>query len=228
MPTRTCTCTTSKCGLVEGGVELDIRTYNNHLRKDREFFAAKLAEDSKRVLDDEIEKVGQHFASLAVSDSIPTPSSASGERLWSQPGDREGKNFSVPQSSNPCSSRQQIICNLLSRLAEIESAVDVLSVDVATKLEKLSTIPPADAFPLRHHHAECVRIQTDLSKVVYTASSVTVMKRQVSDKVDDIAKKLEEAKLSWIREMKISNSRQETKTPDIKVSTGKMNHNCIC
>jgi hypothetical protein len=131
MPTRTCTCITSKCGLVEGGVELDIRTYRNHLHKDREFSAAKLAEDSKQVLDDEIEKIGQHFASLAVSDSIPAPSSTSGERLWSQPGDKEDTNSFVPLPSNPYSSRQQIIRNLLSRLAEIESAVDILAVAVA-------------------------------------------------------------------------------------------------
>lgn len=227
MPTRICTCITSKCGLVEGGVELDIRTYKNHLYKDREFSAVKLAEDSKRVLDDEMEKIGQHFASLAVSDSIPAPSSTSGERLWSQPGDKEDTNSFVPLPSNPYSSRQQIIRNLLSRLAEIESAVDILAVAVAVELEKLPTTPPTDAFPLRHRHAECVRIQTDLSKVVYTALSVTVMKRQVSDKVDGIAKRLEEAKLSWIKNRKISKSRQETESAGINVSTGKTNHDHV-
>ncbi|PPQ92729.1 hypothetical protein CVT25_014236 [Psilocybe cyanescens] len=166
MLTRMCTCSTSQCGLVEGGVELDICTYNNHLRKDWMFFANKLAEDSKQVLDNEIEKVGQHFASLAVSDSIPTPSSAP-----------------------------------------------------AVKLKKLRKIPLTNAFPLRHHHAECVCIQTNLSKVVYTAVPATAMKHQVSDKVDDIAERLEEAKLSWVRNRKTLNSRQEAETPGIKFST---------
>ena len=129
--------------------------------------------------------------------------------------------------SNPYSSRQQIIRNLLSCLAEIESAMDILAVSVAVELEKLPTTPPTDTFPLRHHHAECVRIQTDLSKVVYTVSSVTVMKHQVSDKVDGITKSLEEAKLSWIKNRKISKSRQEMESAGINVSTGKTNHDCV-
>ena len=190
-----CTCTSGRCG-DHGGIEVDKRTYNNHIRNDKIALAAKAQEQSERAIQDQLDAISTHLTSIVLADdSLPTPP-VPGGRLWSKGTWRN--QISGEKRDTDSASRLWVIRDLLTRLAEIDSQVDALDDKLTCGLDMLEKSQKVDPkFPLWYLKAEYLQIEMDLSKVTLKEASVASMKGPVKEKMDKIGEKLRSAKAVW-------------------------------
>jgi hypothetical protein len=212
-----CTCTSGGCR-DRGGVEVDKRTYDNHIRKDKIALTGKAQEQVNRAIQEELDTISTHLTALVLSDDVSTLLAVPGGRLWSS---TLAQRATGEKAETDSPSRLQVIRDLLMRLAEIDSQVDALNAKLTCSLDMLGKSPlVASTFPLRHIKVEYLQIEMDLNKITLKEASVVSMKTCVKEKVDRIGEKLRTAKADWAGKLAAAPSLQAEKT-GVQFSTGK-------
>jgi hypothetical protein len=155
---------------------------------------------------------------VLADDSFPTPP-VPGGRLW--PKGTWRNRISGEKRDTDSASRLQIIHDLLTRLAEIDSQVDALDDKLTCGLDMLEKSQKVDpTFPLRYLKVEYLQIEMDLSKVTLKEASVASMKGSVKEKVDKIGKKLRSAKAAWAA--KLAAAPVSVEKTGVQCSTGSL------
>ena len=172
--TITCHCTSQGCGEM-GGRQLDPRTQKSHAYKDKARLVELASDAAEQAIEDQLETIRIHLASTTLADDVSSSTAVPGGRMWAY-SQRESLPETIDISATYSPPRQDLICNLLSRLSEIESTVNALSQTVDSELQHLDAplFVNSSSFPLHHLFLECHHLDADLfEKVKSKITSVT-------------------------------------------------------